>query len=567
MIEGLIDLLTHDTLLTDKMDTIIEAFVSFYGEERRAEIESKLRNVTIMKFGSKKTIENIITDIKACIFKEVFNLDKNKFVSINLDRFIENIQSNNDYWGFTTADSRMLFNEEIEWTDILQKYNNHELPVIDALIQRYEEIKPIIEPYVKLCQEATKEEKNRNDDYYEELLREFMPEVPQEYINKRIAEIDNSENEFMRDFYKQSIVSNVYRSYFDSYLNTYDHCFDSTNEAKINDPKTPDWKKSMIKRDRVSFLKANGFENSLLNVDEKYEELMKREEVGNFINRIKPLIERIVIRKNELYKQMNLENVESFEDYKKCRRIFDNLNLVNKDDPLSPFVYDSPVSCYHENYTLENGEYKIKPVVLINMGISDIDETIIHECNHAFEQSTISVDKNGSKSLCGRDRGNNTFKSEQDKNDMKYKGITRNYELINEFINEVIAQEITNNMRKSGQHLFETDPIRNSCAYLVMWPLLDDFYINFKDIIINSRTNGNINYLYEQLGEENFNELSNLCNEYYSRLGFDFKAAEANYNYKNGIVTNNSQNVFALAAKSKEIINRMKEYNKTSVLN
>ena len=60
MLETNLKRLESSEIITSKLDQIIEAFVSFYGESHRSEIETRLRNTQILKFSSVFTLsENI----------------------------------------------------------------------------------------------------------------------------------------------------------------------------------------------------------------------------------------------------------------------------------------------------------------------------------------------------------------------------------------------------------------------------------------------------------------------------------------------------------------------------
>ena len=84
MIEDSLKRLASSEIITDKLDQIIEAFVSFYGEERRWEIENRLKSALILKFTNTYTLSDQISNVKRCIFKEVYGLPEDEFMFFNI---------------------------------------------------------------------------------------------------------------------------------------------------------------------------------------------------------------------------------------------------------------------------------------------------------------------------------------------------------------------------------------------------------------------------------------------------------------------------------------------------
>ena len=113
------------------------------------------------------------------------------------------------------------------------------------------------------------------------------------------------------------------------------------------------------------------------------------------------------------------------------------------------------------------------------------------------------------------------------------------YNYINEGINELIAKDILNQIRKKQQKLFIQENKTNSLDYEI---LLQEFYEEYKEDIIESRRQGDINIIIEKVGKDNFNALNNLINDY-------------NKFFKRSTPTNNFIN------NKNEIISNMKRYS------
>ena len=91
--------------------------------------------------------------------------------------------------------------------------------------------------------------------------------------------------------------------------------------------------------------------------------------------------------------------------------------------------------------------------------------------------------------------------------------------------------------------------------------LVDEFYQLFKKDIIESRHNGNINIIYDKVGKENFDDLNNLINEFYSLFPedtvYDLYIAQ-----EDGIETEQTKLYDSLCIKRDNILSNMKKYTK-----
>ena len=97
----------------------------------------------------------------------------------------------------------------------------------------------------------------------------------------------------------------------------------------------------------------------------------------------------------------------------------------------------------------------------------------------------------------------------------------RSYELFNEVINEMITQEICQKMRQNNIFVFdERESYRdvNVTWYDSMFFIANEFFSEFKDKIIESRHNGNIQIIWDEVGKENFDQLNELFNIYYENF-------------------------------------------------
>jgi hypothetical protein len=249
--------------------------------------------------------------------------------------------------------------------------------------------------------------------------------------------------------------------------------------------------------------------------------------------------------------------------YKACQSIIDGKGFVNRNDALGPFVYNSPVSCCELNF-IKNGEQFVESgLILMNAGMSNLDQTFIHELNHAYETCVLELSDKGSVSITGWDIEKNIFLDRKSENSEIYEGITRPYELMSEYINDRISDDIKDIMYNKGNYIISRSSGKSASAYRFVDFLLEGFYQDFKSIIIQSRSGGNIQYIYDMLGKENFEELNNLVNKYYELFGFTFTGRIATADYFKGEKNENTEKIGLLVSQRDEIMSKMHEHLKS----
>ena len=91
--------------------------------------------------------------------------------------------------------------------------------------------------------------------------------------------------------------------------------------------------------------------------------------------------------------------------------------------------------------------------------------------------------------------------------------------------------------------------------------LVREFYNEFKDEIIKSRSNGNIKEILDVVGEKNFNDLNDLFDIYFENLS-GLKKMQLFDDIENNRTTNLTIKYYEIVDKSKEIMERMREESK-----
>ena len=550
MLETNLKRLESSEIITSKLDQIIEAFVSFYGESHRSEIETRLRNTQILKFSSVFTLSENIRKVKESILKELYDISEDKYLGFGIDTLMKFLIKKDDFaFGYMSKDIKTtLFGDDaISADEAFENFKNGKYPKLNEFLMKYEEIKPMLAPYEKIVEEENLKANEIRKKYYRLLIDKFKDLIPQEE---------------MEYYQKYNFPGKIMQGYFDLSLFNNGHCFDDEHERVLNAETTPKYKKDNIINDRLRYLAKFGY------IYTSYDECLKDEKCASFIKESREICQKISLRKDELYRLQTIEIIESTEDYIRCRQEINKKNYINKNDSLGPFVYESfGVSCCEANYTFNGEELVLSPLILINAGASDFDCTIIHELNHALEYYTINLDNKHSDNYCGWDYDSIYFKQQQEHEQLIYSGISRKYELLNEYVNDRIAQEITDVMHDKGSYILDNKRSNNTSSYMGVRFLVEKFYQEFKDVIIASRTNGNINYLFERIGKENFEAMNDLVNAFYKKFGFGINGQVAVVDYYHGKPNEHSETIKEFIAKRDAIMENMSMYYQNTKAN
>lgn len=543
MIEDKLSSLLPTETITNNIDMIIDAFVDYYGEDKREEITKKFKNILILKFTSLTDLKKLVNDVKLALFREIYNIPDKDYVHLNVDDLVTALQSGNIKSLYISSGTKKIItaNGNIDNLELYKNYKNGLYPQLEELVKRYPEVNSKVAQFDGQIQKEESKKIQIAKKYHNKLIEEFKHVLPPESLEN----------------YTKGYPDPILVGYFSYSLNKDGHCFDENNEKILNDPTSDDWKKESILSDRCYFMRK--FFPVLEGMEEPtYKDYLANSETREFISKTIEICSRISRRKIELYNEMVNEQIENLDDYRECRRIVDEMNFVDKGDPLGPFVYTGPISCYSDNFVKTENGYALRPMILLNSGTPELDETLIHELNHAYETFILGVDETGCLSICGWDYTKTVFQSRKDKIGERYQGISRGYELMNEYINDRIAQEITDKMHSKGNIIFCNTKNKSSSSYLIVKFLLEDFFQEFKEVIIKSRSNNNIQYIYDTVGKENFEELNNLINEFYNNFGFSIKAQMCLADYYEHKENDNTKKICDLIERKNEIMERMR---------
>lgn len=442
--------------------------------------------------------------------------------------------------------------------------NNEEIEKLDKVIEKYKETLKEYENFEKENIEYFNEmqvnkdlEMSLREKYYKEFLKENIDLIKEDDRKGVIEYLNDSKKSYLMNYSVRILLGSSIQS--ESILES----FYEEQEDILNNEETSTFIKNNIIENRIKY-----FNNIGINLGNNYNLYLENEDVkSNWPT--KERLEKFRETKNKLINNFMKEYYLNTVSHKRLRQVVDSKNLLNKDDGLNQTMYNSSLgkTCVATNLKEIDGKLEAAPLVMISFGGFDgaLDHDIIHELNHLYELSLESVINNKAVYLCGWDISEDDIVGEvNDYIDITKEEPKRSYELFNEIINEVIAQEIEEKMHEKGIHILDSSrnsKVKGNTSYEASFFIIKDFYKEFRDEIIKSRSNGNIKEILDVVGEKNFNDLNDLFDIYFENLS-GLKKMQLLDAIKNNRTTNLTIKYYEIVDKSKEIMERMREESK-----
>lgn len=442
--------------------------------------------------------------------------------------------------------------------------NNEEIKKLDKVIEKYKETLKEYENFEKENIEYFNEmqvnkdlEMSLREKYYKEFLKENIDLIKEDDRKGVIEYLNDSKKSYLMNYSVSRLLGSSIQS--ESILES----FYEEQEDILNNEETSTFIKNNIIENRIKY-----FNNIGINLGNNYNLYLENEDVkSNWPT--KERLEKFRETKNKLINNFMKEYYLNTVSHKRLRQVVDSKNLLNKDDGLDQTMYNSSLgkTCVATNLKEIDGKLEAAPLVMISFGGFDgaLDHDIIHELNHLYELSLESVINNKAVYLCGWDICEDDIVGEvNDYIDITKEEPKRSYELFNEIINEVIAQEIEEKIHEKGTHILDSSrnsKVKGNTSYEASFFIIKDFYKEFRDEIIKSRSNGNIKEILDVVGEKNFNDLNDLFDIYFENLS-GLKKMQLLDDIKNNRTTNLTIKYYEIVDKSKEIMERMREESK-----
>lgn len=312
-----------------------------------------------------------------------------------------------------------------------------------------------------------------------------------------------------------------------------------------------DFRSRSIKEDRIKYFKLNN-----IDLGDNYEDYINNDEAQKIIIP-SDMTDKFVKEKEKYRKKAEKECFDKIN-------IFANIiNEMNKYTFLSSETFDAQhienkETCIMPSVIQDNTFMREKYQVCIDFSKgNELDHNIIHEINHLYEAHCQAIDDKNSTFISGWDIVSVSF------DDIPQDDSKRKYELFNEIINEKITQEILKMMQRNQTYIFgnqESFEIEGTTSYEHTSFLVDDFFEEFRDDILASRQNGNIDIIYNSVGKDNFDALNDLFSIFYENFN-GFKIYDLNKELNSKLDTPNTRIFYDLINKRNKVLANMKEYN------
>lgn len=539
--------------------------------------------IELYKLGKEGRKEKYIEDTYNDIKKYLNELTKEEYLKIIETKVLPEKYQNIPYWlknniQYTTNLQNIEENYEKSFnkaSSLIRKIiprctldnfdiNNEEIEKLDKVIEKYKETLKEYENFEKENIEYFNEmqvnedlEMSLREKYYKEFLKENIDLIKEEDRQGVIEYLNDSKKSYLMNYSVRSLLGSSIQS--ESILES----FYGEQEDILNNEEMSTFIKNNIIENRIKYFNDIG-----INLGNNYNLYLENEDVkSNWPT--KERLEKFRATKNKLINNFMKEYYLNTVSHKRLRQVVDSKNLLNKDDGLDQTMYNSSLgkTCVATNLKEIDGKLEAAPLVMISFGGFDgaLDHDIIHELNHLYELSLESVINNKAVYLCGWDICEDDIVGEvNDYIDITKEEPKRSYELFNEIINEVIAQEIEEKMHEKGIHILDSSrnsKVKGNTSYEASFFIIKDFYKEFRDEIIKSRSNGNIKEILDVVGEKNFNDLNDLFDIYFENLS-GLKKMQLFDDIKNNRTTNLTIKYYEIVDKSKEIMERMREESK-----
>ena len=327
-------------------------------------------------------------------------------------------------------------------------------------------------------------------------IGEYTTEADKQRL-ERFIESDKS------DWYSFKKEVDIFQIVGDSfYGNGVLEAFGSTADENLSNSKTSKFVRKTILANQIRYYQLIGVYKDQMPVEEF---LLSPEAIANMPPR--QFIDDMITKKEHFGKLAREEHLKITSSYQENSDKIKSLGLVSKID-FEVDIIEMGATCITPNARIVNGNLDSLALLFFSSGccpLEFIDTFFIHEINHAVELCLIDcVDGKGTYK-CG-------FEIISDD-----ENAVRDYEGFSEIINQMIAIEITEAMHRDGVYLFDnpkTSKTRGGTSYEQQRIFTGVFFEKFKKIVMQARTQSNLDSLFYVVGKENFEALNGVINEY-----------------------------------------------------
>ncbi len=540
-------------------------------EEREKEyIEESYKNIS--KYIPDLTREEFEVIVRTKKIPEKYN-NLNKLIRKELENYMDlsKVDEPLERYFKNSLDLIKRIDSNITINTFSYYLDNEEMMKLCELAHTFDELK---ENYTGRMQKYDKyqEEAKQNEILRSSLRKKYLLLFIEDNLDLLTEDEIKTFEEVKKGSNKDYLLTGRIRKLF-GYGVESNHAYDSFSEEaeeKLIDPETNTWKRNQIKKERIEYFRMCGIDHhkEADSIDEEYEILLRDNEARQLWPK-KERVKRFIESRNRLLNEYNIEYYENQPAFIEMRKEADELDVLDKNDPIDATLYtgSQTKTMVCPNVVKTKDGYDIFSFIMINCNNNDgtIDHNIVHELNHQFELFLRSVDGNRYHGICGWDvlDGEISQVANQDIDTLAPEGERRNYEMMNEIVNELIAQDICEILHKKGQYVFDTEEnvrTKHTTCYESAFYIIKDFYNEFKKEILESRKNGNIEVIWNKVGKENFDALNELFHEHFEHFG-GFRYLALIEDIKNKKDTPKTRKFYDIVERKNKIMDQMRRYS------
>ena len=510
-----------DTYAFDSLNLLPIYYLEKLKREHDKGKKERLREFNEEGYEFTKRFVKDLSKIKYLLLKSVDQLPR-KFPDViqdNIEYYLDKSNAEHEYQRLYKKALPLLqkINPNVTIDNLDEIFNNKD---IDILLESYREA---LQQYELFRQEH----KNlfRSDEKTEELKGLLSEKFYIMYVRDNIDLIPESQRQPLYDYLDGKTKNFYHNKYFSGILGynlqstSILEYFSEENDLALTDPNNK-WKADSIKRNRVEYFKLLG-----IDLGEDYEAYVNDSECQK-IWPSKQIVQRVIDTKNKYLNKYNNELFLGIDEYREIREKIDSLDLLDKEDSFNAALLTDSGTFVNPNIRMtDEGYYTFSLFVISFNNLNDdaLDHHIVHELNHLFELVLNKVNGKEYEMLVGWDYAGGQIDNER-KEEVETINIDkkkRQYELFNEIINELIAQGICELMHNDGVTVFDepgNSRYKHTTSYEHYLVLVKDFFAEFKEPILESRRNRNIEVIFNEVGKENFDELNSLIIEFYEHF-------------------------------------------------
>ena len=560
-------------VIEESIPKLIEAFVSFYGEEKREKIEKKFKDLVIIGYlprdtftSYKNALDREIAEEYVKEFSEKTGITSKKQLEaifgnlLNLNLNIINYFSRSYNEGSHSL--ALIYLNQFLGTKGLT-YNDE---VVQDAVKLLLEIKPVLDEILVKYNDTKNKKNKKYEDYELQITKteraikhkndiEFLSILEDKgLLSDHDKEIIHGDKFFYNsELDCQGVLTGEGKVLSSGYLES----FDEESDAILDDAEMYQGAKNSIIKDRIKYFKKLG-----IDLGKNYDNYVNSEECQALWPK-KELIEEIKELKAFYTRKSISETIEGMPHLRTLKEKLDSIPFLH-DCNFADYILED-MTCIATNYVKEGDRVVSKPILFFsaNCDVNIFDCRLIHELNHLYELNLIKVEDGEALSVSGWDiiteSLNNMEADLYDSNGIK---VRREYEMFSEVINELISQDLCKCMHDQGIYIMgdekTSDNSSNTNYESILGVFVRGFYKEFKDEIIKSRENYDMKELFDVIGEENFKEFNNMLRAYSKRIERvgvkNFKSA-----LRDGVDNRDTRYFYECIEKRDEFMERFRE--------